>query len=61
MQFFSTEKTDYFDNAGIYGVFDGHGGHKASEYCKVNLLSALRLAIDEQSEIFQHQHIVKGK
>ena len=52
MQFFSTEKTDYFDNAGIYGVFDGHGGHKASEYCKVNLLRALRLANDEQSEIF---------
>eukprot|EP01039_Chlorochromonas_danica_P002129 gene2129-2323_t len=27
--------------ASLYGVFDGHGGDKAAEYCKQNLLQAI--------------------
>ena len=29
------------DTLSLFGVFDGHGGHKASEYCKNNLLAMI--------------------
>lgn len=29
------------DEASLYGVFDGHGGEKAAEYCRQHLLAAI--------------------
>jgi hypothetical protein len=29
------------DDSSLYGVFDGHGGFKAAQYCKENLLQTI--------------------
>lgn len=43
-------KAKNFPEASIFGVFDGHGGYRAAQFCKENLLQSIAQDIEKEAD-----------